>query len=158
METSKLLSIVSMVLDSSYYFMKFNWSTSFIKFSISLSIYNLWYLSICIINVKYSSHYDTKTSLNCRMIYCAYPLQGKLYEIEICFDKNDFNVIHCNDYPAVYPPVQQNQQQLQQPQQHPLVQANEDQCQLLSNGQTQINFIAPGLQLMIILLIQLLIF
>lgn len=89
------------------------------------------------------------------MIYCLIPLQKRLFEIEICFDKN-FNVIHCKDYSTVYPPVQPNQQQLQQPQ--PLIQANEDQCQFLSNGQTQINFIAPVLQLMIILLTQPLIF
>lgn len=81
----------------------------------------------------------------------------KLFEIEICFDKNNFNVIHCKDDSALYPHVQQpNQQQLQQPQ--PLIQTNEDQCQLLSNGQTQINFIAPVLQPIIILLTQLLFF
>lgn len=91
------------------------------------------------------------------MICCFYPLQEELFEIEICFDKNNFNVIHCKDYSAWYPHVQQpNQQQLQQPQ--PLIQANEDQCQLLSNGQTQINFIAPVLQPIIILLTQLLFF
>lgn len=81
--------------------------------------------------------------------------ENRLFEIEICFDKN-FNVIHCKDYSTVYPLVQPNQQQLQQPQ--PLIQANEGQCQFLSNGQTQINFIAPVLQLMIILLTQPLIF
>lgn len=87
------------------------------------------------------------------MIYCFNPLQGNLYEIEICFDKENFNVIDCKDL-ADYPKVQPNQQQLQQPQPQPLIQANEGQCQFLSNGQTQINFIAPVLQLMIILLTQ----
>lgn len=82
------------------------------------------------------------------MKYCFIPLQGKVREIRICYDKNTFNVIDCNG--------NQQQQLLQQPQ--PLIQDNEEQCPIFSNGQTQISFIAPVLQMILIPLFQQLIF
>lgn len=74
--------------------------------------------------------------------------QTRVKEIRICYDKITFNVINCNG----------NQQQhlLQQPQ--PLIQDNEGQCPIFSNGQTQISFIAPVLQLILIPLLQQLFF
>lgn len=147
--------------------MKFICSTSFRKFSISLSINNLWYLSICMINLKYSCHaktindimkIETNIYLSIVVWFIVLFLCRNVFLKSKCFDKNEFNLIYCKDNSAFYPPVQQpNQQQLQQPQQQQLIQANEGQCQPLSNGQTQINFIAEILQLMIILLTQLLI-
>lgn len=76
------------------------------------------------------------------------PCKGKVREIRICYDKNTFNVIDCNG--------NQQQQLLQQPQ--PLIQDNEEQCPIFSNGQTQISFIAPVLQMILIPLFQQLIF
>lgn len=72
--------------------------------------------------------------------------QTKVEEIRICYHKITFDVINCNG----------NQQQQLLPQ--PLIQDNEGKCPIFSNGQTQISFIAPVLQLILIPLFQQLFF
>lgn len=74
--------------------------------------------------------------------------QTKVKEIHICYHKITFDVINCK--------WNQQQQLLQQPQ--PLIQDNEGNCPIFSNGQTQISFIAPVLQLILIPLFQQLFF
>lgn len=95
-----------------------------------------------IVNIRNAMR--ARTGHNSKVKLC----EGKVWEIHICYDKGLVNVINCYG--------NQQQQLLQQPQ--PLIQDNEEECPIFSNGQTRISFIAPILQLILILLCQQLFF